>query len=335
MNTKNKARFSRRAFLAAAAVGGAGLVLPGTARATAKGEPVATLLDLSKCIGCEACVLACQETNGHKFPEPQKPFPKMYPARVKAEDWSERRDTTDRLTPYNWLFIQRATVEHQGQNLEINIPRRCMHCQNAPCANLCPFGACSTQADGIVRIDSGVCLGGAKCRQVCPWHIPQRQTGVGMYLNLMPGFAGNGVMYKCDRCFDRVAQGELPACIEACPEQVQSIGPRKEIVRRAHELAESMGGYIYGETENGGTNTLYVSPVPFEALNAALHAEHGENKPKAMASGFPHLGQVANSMANEENLAWATLAAPVAGLVAGVVGLGRILKRGGKENDYE
>lgn len=345
MSTRHTPRLSRRTFLRAAAVGGAGLMLPGAARAARHGEPLATLIDLSRCVGCEACVHACREANGHKFPEPRKPFPRMHPARVKAEDWSDRRDVTDRLTPYNWLFIQRAEVEHDGRAWEINIPRRCMHCRNAPCANLCPFGACSTQDNGIVRIDPDVCLGGAKCRQVCPWHIPQRQTGVGPYLKLMPGFAGNGVMYKCDRCFERVAQGGAPACIEACPEGVQTIGPRDEIVRRAHALAESMGGYIYGETENGGTNTLYVSPVPFEKLDAAILANtpgqagasakaQGDGQiAQAITSGYPRLGPVANAMADEENLAWAVLAAPVAGLVAGAVGLGRFLKSAAKKED--
>jgi len=73
-------------------------------------------------------------------------------------------------------------------------------------------------------------------------------------------------MYKCDRCYARVADGELPACIEACPEDVQTIGPRDEILRKAHALAREINGYIYGEKENGGTNTIYVSPVPFEEL---------------------------------------------------------------------
>jgi len=330
-------------FLRATAVGGAGLILPGTARAAARGEPLATLLELDKCIGCEACVLACQEVNAHKFPEPQKPFPKMYPARVKAEDWSERRQVTDRLTPYNWLFIQRVELEHQGRHLELNIPRRCMHCHNAPCANLCPFGACFTQGNGTVRIDPKVCMGGAKCRQVCPWHIPQRQTGVGLYLKLMPGLAGNGVMYKCDRCFERVAQGDLPACIEVCPEQVQSIGPRREIVRRARQLAQDTGGHLYGLEENGGTGTIYLSSAPFEKIDAALAAQATQASKaagqgqvaSAMTSGYPHLKPVANSMAKEEHLAWALLAAPVAGLVAGAVGLGRLLGQPEKEQDHD
>jgi len=92
-----------------------------------------------------------------------------------------------------------------------------------------------------------------------PWEIPQRQTGVGLYLDLMPSFAANGVRYKCDRCYDRLALGRIKACIEACPENVQTIGPMDEKIQQAHELAKNIDGYIYGEKENGGTNTLYSS----------------------------------------------------------------------------
>jgi Fe-S-cluster-containing dehydrogenase component len=269
-------------------------------------EQLATLLDIRKCIGCEACVDACSEVNSNKYPNPQKPFPKMYPSRAKVSDWSDKRDVNDRLTPYNWLFIQYATVEVDGEETEITIPRRCMHCVNPPCLKLCPWGAAQQLKNGISHIDPDICLGGSKCNKVCPWEIPQRQTGVGLYLDILPNFAGNGVMYKCDRCYARVAEGELPACIEACPEDVQTIGPRDDIVRQAHALAKEINGYIYGETENGGTNTLYVSPVPFEELNR--HIETGKGK--------PHLKRVGDAMADANNLAAAMLIAPLAGIAA-------------------
>ncbi|MGE4299147.1 MAG: 4Fe-4S dicluster domain-containing protein [Desulfovibrionaceae bacterium] len=310
---------SRRAFLGALGLGGAALALPGAALAAqsapsrGQAEELVTVLDLSRCIGCGACVEACHEANGHKFPEPHKPFPRMYPPRVKAEDWSAARDVDDRLTPYNWLYIQSCEVEHAGETHAINIPRRCLHCVNPPCADLCPWGAARKEATGIVRIDADICLGGAKCRTVCPWHIPQRQTGVGLYLDILPSLAGNGVMYKCDRCHDRLAQGGVPACIEACPNEVQAIGPRSAMVAHAHALAKDMNGYLYGETENGGTNTIYVSPVPFEAMDAALA------KAKDLGPGKPGLAPVPHMLATEEKLAKAVFVAPFAGLVAGVL----------------
>jgi hypothetical protein len=113
-------------------------------------------------------------------------------------------------------------------------------------------------------------------------------------------------MYKCDRCYDRLADGELPACIEECPEDVQTIGPRDEIIKQAHQLATDMDGFIYGEKENGGTNTIYVSPVPFDKINKAI--EKGRGK--------PHMKPVKNMMADANNLAAAMVIAPIAGIAA-------------------
>jgi Fe-S-cluster-containing dehydrogenase component len=279
---------------------------PGLARAgtDAGEEPLATLIDISRCIGCEECVYACQDANAHKFPEPEKPFPKMVPDRVPVEDWSDRRDVTDRLTPYNWLYIQYATGIRDGKEMTLTIPRRCMHCENPPCVKLCPWGAAKQETNGLSRIDSQICLGGSKCKSVCPWNIPQRQTGVGLYLDILPAFAGNGVMYKCDRCYDRLAKGGQPACIEACPEQVQVIGKRSEMIALARERAKEMDGFIYGLEENGGTHTLYVSPIPFDQLTYDT------------GKGKPHLNPVKDTMADGSNLAMALVIAPVAGAAA-------------------
>lgn len=84
----------------------------------------------------------------------------MYPKRVKIEDWSDKQATDDRLTPYNWLFIQTAQVPLKGEETELNIPRRCMHCANPPCVKLCPWGAARQFDNGISQIDSGLCMGG-------------------------------------------------------------------------------------------------------------------------------------------------------------------------------
>ena len=307
---------SRRAFLkggVAAACSLAATSVPAAVSEPDSSTQLATLLDISKCIGCEECVLACQESNAAKFPSPEKPFPKMVPSRVPVQDWSDRQDETERLTPYNWLFIQRAEVMVNGEEQEITIPRRCMHCVNPPCVKLCPWGAAKQLDNGISRIDSDICLGGSKCKKVCPWDIPERQTGVGLYLDILPSMAGNGVMFKCDRCYDKLARGQVPACIDACPEGVQQIGPREEIIQKARALAKEMNGYIYGENENGGTNTIYVSPVPFEELNQAV--EKGKGK--------PHLKPVADKMAQANHLVAAMAIAPLAGIAAAV---GRIYK---------
>lgn len=316
-------RITRRTLFKALGIGGAATLLPERARAAAipeaSGEQ-ATFLDLTRCVGCEACADACREANAARYPEPRKPFPQMLPPGTKPEDFSDRRADTSRLTPYNWLFIQRV----QAQGREVFIPRRCMHCQNPPCAALCPWGAASKHTGGTVAIDANICLGGAKCRDVCPWAIPQRQSGVGLYLDLAPRLGGNGVMFKCDRCKDRVAAGGIPACIGACPNGVQVMGPRPEIEALAREKARMTGGHLYGLDENGGTNTIYLSPVPFEQLNAGI--EKGPGK--------PHLASVADSMAPSDRLAWAVLLAPLAGAASAFLRGGRAVvrrKEGGDE----
>lgn len=311
-------KLSRRAFLKGSftAVGTlaatTGVARAAQSLAKEEQESLVTLIDISKCIGCEECVYACQESNASKYPEPKKPFPKMFPSRVPVEDWSDKRDTTDRLTPYNWLFIQHATAKVEGQEMELTIPRRCMHCENPPCVKLCPWGAAKQETNGLSRIDSDLCLGGSKCKEVCPWSIPQRQTGTGLYLDILPALAGNGVMYKCDRCHQKLKKGETPACIEVCPENVQTIGPRSQMIEQAQALAKQMNGYIYGDKENGGTNTLYVSPVPFDQLLF----ETGK--------GRPHMDPTQDLMANGSNLARALLIAPLAGAAAA---FGKFYKR--------
>lgn len=133
----------------------------------AKGK-YSTLIDIDKCDGCKdesipLCTKACREYNKDRIPEPQKPILPYWP-RKTYEDWSNKRDKIDTLTPYNWIFIQKVKIEDE----EIFIPRRCMHCDNPPCVRQCPFGALSKYSEGNSVINDKLCFGGAKCRDVCP-----------------------------------------------------------------------------------------------------------------------------------------------------------------------
>ena len=94
------------------------------------GEPAGSVIDLTKCDGCAdrevpAGVSACRTENRGRFPEPQENIGDYWP-RDKHEGWSEKRGLTSRLTPYNWTFVQHVTVEHEGQEVEVSVPRRCM-----------------------------------------------------------------------------------------------------------------------------------------------------------------------------------------------------------------
>ncbi len=313
---EERLKINRRSFLKTAGtvtVAGTTGLLGIPKNAFAKVGELATLIDLTKCDGCPesevpACVSACKKINEGKIPEVADPIPAPFPSHVKVEDWSKKKGMSDRLTPYNLIFVQKAEVTVNGQKKKVSIPRRCMHCDNPACVTICPFGSNQKLKNGAVVNDQELCFGGAKCKAVCPWQIPQRQSGVGWYMEFIPSLLGNGVMYKCDLCSDLIEQGKPPACIEACPRQAMSIGPRKAIFAKAEELAKKIGGYIYGKDENGGTSTLYVSEVPFDALDAAVKK----------GPGRPGLKPVKRPMAITDTAAKAVLAAPALGIAAGV-----------------
>lgn len=321
---KRRLLLDRRLFLkatgAAAIIGAAEMAaLPREARA-ATGK-LATLIDLTRCDGCAdltvpACVAACKTIKATALPEPVTPIPVPFPTAL-VEDWSKKREVADRLTPYNRLTVQRARVTMDGREATVFIPRRCMHCDNPACATICPFAANHKHANGAVVIDQEICFGGAKCKAVCPWQIPQRQSGIGVYLKILPTFMGNGIMVKCDLCNDLLAVGKTPACIAACPRQAMAIGPRPEIIARAETLARQIGGHLYGKSENGGTSTVYVSPVPFAALDAAI----------AKGPGLPGLKPEERKMAATDGLGKAVLAAPAIGIVAGLAGAFKALAK--------
>lgn len=238
----------------------------------------AILIDITRCDGCKGepipkCVLACREQNKKRFPEPKKPILPYWP-RKNYEDWSDKRQKIDTLTPYNWIFVQKVNIDGK----DIFIPRRCMHCDNPPCVRGCPFGALTKRTTGNSVINESICFGGAKCRDVCPWQIPQRQAGVGIYLKLLPKFAGGGVMYKCDLCNERIVKGQEPACVAACRDRLKEnavfvFGERGTVYDLAMKRKEKEGLFIYGDKQNGGTSTLYISHVSFDAINDALIKE--------------------------------------------------------------
>lgn len=276
---------------------------------------LATLIDLSLCDGCAGkpqpvCITSCKQAKNSTIPVPVDPIPSPFPTNL-IEDWSKKQAVDNRLTPYNRIFVQNVPLTVNGKDQTISIPRRCMHCDNPACAAICPFSANTKDKSGAVVIDQDLCFGGAKCKNVCPWEIPQRQSGVGIYLKVAKEFMGNGVMYKCDLCIDRLREGKTPACIETCPKKAMIIGPRDQIYAEAEKRAKTINGHIFGKQENGGTSTLYVSPVPFKELEQKIVPGKGQ---PALKPG------VQRKMAESDAMGKAVLAAPAIGLVAGLVG---------------
>ena len=122
-------------------------------------------------------------------------------------------------------------------------------------------------------------------------------------------------MYKCDLCRDRIKDGQTPACVEACEKRLGKkkplfFGERSEILKTAQGRAKEINGFIYGERENGGTATIYVSRVPFEKIDSQLK----ERKSSLL------LGSVQNPLKNVNAWAKGFFVGPIVGAL-GAIGL--------------
>ena len=115
MQSPKISKISRRSFLQITAGVAAltGISMPTTAQAGSD-KPLSTLIDLSLCDGCvdretPACVGACRRINKDKIPKVVDSIPEPWP-RKTIEDWSKKQDVTNRLTPYNFIYVHKAEI---------------------------------------------------------------------------------------------------------------------------------------------------------------------------------------------------------------------------------
>ncbi|MCC6170108.1 MAG: 4Fe-4S dicluster domain-containing protein [Caldilineaceae bacterium] len=217
-------------------------------------EPYGVLIDLTRCTGCESCVLACKKANNRNQPT------------VAA----------DRLSSDAYCALERKTITlHDGSLADIAIKRQCMHCLHPACASACTVGALRKQANGPVVYDSAKCIGCRYCQYACPFGVPTYEWNNAL-----------GLIHKCDMCATRIAIGESPACVGACPNGALRFGKRSALLAQAHAQIQTNPGryvdHVYGEFEAGGTSNLYLSAVPFvqlgfPVLDGRPVTEHGES----------------------------------------------------------
>lgn len=138
-------------------------------------------------------------------------------------------------------------------------PYHCMHCKDPSCVSACTVGALHRNDDGIVTYNQDLCIGCRYCLYACPFGVPNYE-----WKEPLPR------VVKCDMCAARLSEGQQPACAATCPTGAIKFGKYEDMLAEAHQRINDYPGkyidHVYGEQENGGTATLYISPVPFEEL---------------------------------------------------------------------
>lgn len=197
------------------------------------------VFDMKRCIGCNACVLACQ---------------------------------TENLLPEG-VYFTRTLVAESGTFPNVKrtyIPTVCNQCEDAPCEKVCPSGATYTRADGIVMVDQDKCIGCTACAVACPYDMRTQLTRADLERSYFAGepLAGfeeeresrwvAGTVAKCDFCSRRVDAGERPACVVACPTEARIFGDREDAASAVSRLIRERAARPPLPEKNTGPNVFYV-----------------------------------------------------------------------------
>ena len=178
--------------------------------------------DTSVCIGCKACEVACKEWND--VPEDGYLLTGM------------SYDNTAALGASTWrhvAFIEQEVAPPAGAADEdagvrwLMSSDVCKHCTHAACLDVCPTGALFRTEFGTVVVQPDVCNGCGYCVPACPYGvIDQRKE--------------DGRVFKCTLCYDRLKDGQKPACAQACPTESIQFGELDELRERAAGRLEEL-----------------------------------------------------------------------------------------------
>ena len=198
-------------------------------------------MDTTRCIGCRACEVACAEAHGLPVPDVEND------GALAAE-----RPTSET----QWTVVNRYETDDGD---EVFVKKQCMHCWQPACAAACLTKAMLKTKDGPVIWESDKCMGCRFCMVSCPFDIPKAEYD-----------EWNPKIQKCNLCWERLEQGQKPACVATCPTDALMFGTKRELMEiarvRIYNHPTRYQHKIYGEHEVGGTGWLYLAAVPFEQL---------------------------------------------------------------------
>jgi anaerobic selenocysteine-containing dehydrogenase/Fe-S-cluster-containing dehydrogenase component len=245
-----------------------------------EGPRWAMAIDLDKCTGCSACVVACQAENNVPW--------------TGEEQVRMGRDM-------NWIRIERY-YEHvdaaQASDLDVRfLPMLCQHCNNAPCEPVCPVFATYHTPEGVNAQVYNRCVGTRYCANNCPYKVRvfnwYRYTGaipepLNWQWNPDVTVRDNGVMEKCSFCMQRIRETEnraaleggrpirdgeiVPACEQSCPAEAIVFGNIRDASSRVAQAVASERTYrVLDALINTQPAVSYLEKVTFHEVVAAEH----------------------------------------------------------------
>ncbi|MBI4512843.1 MAG: 4Fe-4S dicluster domain-containing protein, partial [Gemmatimonadetes bacterium] len=239
-------------------------------------------IDLSSCIGCNACVVACSLENNVPT--------------VGEEQCLKRREMS-------WIRIDRYFEGGEnGAFQTVHLPMLCQHCGNAPCEPVCPVFATYHNPEGLNVQVYNRCVGTRYCSNNCPYKVrrfnwfevePEFPFPLNLLLNPDVTVRDKGVMEKCTFCVQRinaaknqaradgrfVRDGEIvPACAQTCPTEAIVFGNLRDPNSKVSQLARGGRRYHVLEELNTRPAITYLKEVTHNeavAKASATHARHG------------------------------------------------------------
>jgi len=221
------------------------------------------VIDLDKCTGCSACIVACFAENNVPVMGPE--------AAVKGRYMG-------------WIRMERYLGEEPGDALDVNmLPMLCQQCTNAPCEPVCPVYATYHTAEGLNAQVYNRCVGTRYCSNNCPykvrtfnWRDAQFAAPLNMQLNPDVTVRSRGVMEKCTFCVQRIRFGEnqarnehrlvrdgevTPACAQTCPAKAIVFGDLKDSDSSVARLSREGRGFRALEDLNTQPAITYLARV--------------------------------------------------------------------------
>lgn len=153
--------------------------------------------DGTRCTGCKTCEMACKD---FKDLSVDTAFRKVYEVTLGTTE----RDANGCIT---------------SSCVSYPLSMSCNHCDDPACTKVCPTAAMHKDPEtGLVSVDVDKCIGCGYCHMACPYNAPKVDRE-------------KGHSVKCDGCAERVAAGEKPVCVEACPARALDFGTIEEMAK--------------------------------------------------------------------------------------------------------